>query len=391
MSTALRVGLAGGRGYGRIHLDRLDRLAREGRTQLVGVADPAGRSDEVPSHVPSYASLTDLLAAQDCDVVIISTPIHTHASLVTEAMRAGTDVYVEKPPMASLADFHEVQAVAAETGKVCQVGFQAVGSHALGRIAELVSAGSLGTVRIVAATGTWSRTRGYFSRSEWAGRRRIGDVVVADGVATNALAHAVAESLRLVAATRLDQVRTVTTELYKANVDNESDDTTFVRVDAADSVPVSCALTLCGSGDDLIPRATVIGDRGRASLHYNEDVLDLELDGVTSTETYARTDLVENLLDHVEDPAVPLLSPLVDNGAYMAVLQAIQDAPEPTDVVDHVVWQGSGEDEHAVIDDIGHWVKVAAESGDGFAAVGAPWATALARTVWRPGTQPQSR
>lgn len=387
MSTAhaaVRVGLAGGRGYGRIHLDRLARLARAGRTELVGVADPAGRSEDVPPGVPWYSSLTELLAEQACEVVIVSTPIHTHAPLAIEAMNAGAHVYVEKPPMASLTAYHEVRATAARTGRVCQVGFQALGSLALPRLAELMTDGTLGAVTAVAATATWSRTKGYFARSDWAGHRHLGDVIVADGVATNALAHAVAQSLRIVGTTRLDQVGQVTTELYKANVDNESDDTTFVRVDSPGRLPVSCALTLCGSGDDLLPKIAVIGERGRLTLHYTEDVLELDVDGTRTTQTLGRTDLVENLLDHLADPQVPLLSSLVDNGAYMAVLQAIQDAPEPTDLVEHVTWKGAGMDAYPVIDDIAHLTKAAAESGDGFAAAGAPWAVPTARTVWTP-------
>lgn len=376
-----RVGLAGGRGYGRIHLDRLAHLVTDGRADLVGVADPAGRSELIPDAVPWYPTLTALLAAQTCDVVIAATPIHTHAPLAIEAMRAGAHVYVEKPPMASLGAFAEVLEVSAQTGRVCQVGFQSLGSLANGRIAELVDSGVLGSVRLVTATGAWLRTRTYFDRSDWAGHRRFGDVVVADGVATNALAHAVAHALHLTGTTRLDQVDTVTTELYKANVTNESDDTSWIRVDAPDRFPVSAALTLCAP-DQRPPRVDVIGERGRLSLSYTDDVLELDLDGQRSTETFGRVDLVENLLDHVSS-GVALLAPLVDHGAYMAVLQAIQEAPA-VDLVDHVTWLGDGAEAHPVVADVDRYLVAAAESGTGFAAVGAPWATPTAVRTWRP-------
>lgn len=375
-----RVALVGGRGYGRVHLDRLARLVTAGRADLVGVADPAGRSELIPDAVAWYPTLTDLLAVQTCDVVIAATPIHTHAPLAIEAMRAGAHVYVEKPPMASLAAFAEVLEVASQTGRACQVGFQSLGSLANARIAELVDAGVLGPVRLVTATGAWLRTRTYFDRSDWAGHRRVGDVVVADGVATNALAHAVAHALHLTGATRLDHVATVTTELYKANVANESDDTSWIRVDAPGRVPVSAALTLCAPAQRPA-RVDVIGERGRLSLSYTDDVLDLDLDGRRSTETFARVDLVENLLEHVTDPGVALLAPLVDHGAYMAVLQAVQEAPA-VDLVDHVAWLGDGPDVHPVVADINRYLVDAAESGTGFAAAGAPWATPTAVRTW---------
>lgn len=378
----LRVVLAGGRGYGRVHLDRLAGLVAGGRVELAGVADPAGRSEVVPESVAWYPSLTDLLAERRCDVVIAATPIHTHAPLAVEAMRAGAHVYVEKPPMASLAAFAEVLAVAEQTGRACQVGFQSIGSLANDRIAELVSTGALGTVQIVTATGPWLRTRSYFDRSDWAGHRRFGEVIVADGVATNALAHSIAHALRLVGTTRLDQVRTITTELYKANVENESDDTSWIRIDSTAGIPVSVALTLCAD-DQLSPRIDVIGDRGRLSLRYTEDVLELDLEGQRGTEIHGRVDLVENLLDHVADPDVALLSPLIDNGAYMAVLQAIQDAP-PMDITDHVEWVGEGDQSHPVIEGAVGYLTAAAESGAGFAAVGAPWASPSAVRTWVP-------
>jgi hypothetical protein len=58
----------------------------------------------------------------------------------------------------------------------------------------------------------------------------------------------------------------------------------------------------------------------------------------------------------------------------MRVLEAIQSST-PVPVTDHVVVEGSGPGAHPVIDDIDHWAQQAAESGQGFAAAGAPWAT----------------
>ncbi len=377
-----RVALAGGRGYGQVHLDRLTRLGAEDRAELVGVADPAGRSEHIPPDVPWFGTLAELLAEQPCDVVIAATPIHTHATLAVEAMRSGAHVYVEKPPMSSLNAFSHVLAVAEQTGRECQVGFQSLGSLANARIAELIDSGALGTIRIVTATGAWLRTRAYFDRSDWAGRRRFDDVIVADGVATNALAHSVAHALRLVGTTRLDQVVSVITELYKANVDNEADDTSYLRIDSAAGVPVSCALTLCAA-EQLVPRVEVVGERGRLSLSYTEDILNLELDGERTTETFGRIDLVENLLDHVVDPDVVLLSPLLDNGAYMAVLQAIQEA-EPAPITDHVEWLGEGAAAHPVVEDVTAYLSRAAEAGTGFATVGAPWAHPDAVHTWTP-------
>ena len=177
-----------------------------------------------------FPSLDELLAAGTApDVVIISTPIQTHAPLAIAALKAGANVYLEKPPVASMAQFEEVMAAAASAGRLVQVGFQSLGSEALPAIEALVASGGIGDVRGISATGLWLRTKAYFKRSRWAGKRSLNGTDVVDGVATNALAHAVATGLRLAGARTVADVESVETDLYRAN-DTESDDTSVVRV-----------------------------------------------------------------------------------------------------------------------------------------------------------------
>lgn len=387
----VRVGLAGATaGYGLVHRRNLERLGAAGRTRLVAVADPAGRPDDLDPEVGWYAGLDQLLSAESCDVVIVATPIHTHAGLAEQAMLAGAHVYLEKPPVASLAQFDRLLEISEQTGRVCQVGFQALGSDALHSIETLISARAIGEPKLVTGVGVWSRTRAYFDRAAWSGRRRLGDQPVADGVATNALAHSVAQSLRIAGIRETGDVDSVRTELYKANTDNESDDTTWIRVEptaerrAAGALPVSCALTLCGPGNDH-PVVGVLADRGRIELEYTQDVLSVHSDDREDgpqVERCDRVDLLENLLDHLAD-GTPLISPLAGSGAYMAVLEAVQ-AAEPLPLTDGVTVEGEGAEAHPVIKDIEHWARQAAESGAGFAAAGAPWANADARHSWRP-------
>ncbi|MGD7707286.1 Gfo/Idh/MocA family protein [Propionibacteriaceae bacterium Y2014] len=378
-AEVITVGLAGASGYGRIHLARLARLGRAGVTELVGVADPAGPGEDTPPGTPVHADLDALLAAGVPDVVIVSTPIHTHVPLAAAAMRAGADVYVEKPPAASLPGFDELLAVQAETGRLCQVGFQSLGSRCFDRIADLLAAGTVGEVQRIAATGLWLRRLAYFQRSAWAGKRRVGDVVVADGVVTNPLSHSVATALRLAGLDRIDRLGTITTELYRAN-DIEGDDTSFVRVEPAapGGVEVVAALTVTNT-EQLPARVDLVGDRGRISFRYNEDILEVtDESGTTTSEQLDRIDLFENLLAHRVDPGVPLLAPLESTSGFTAVLQAVQDAPPPTPIGgDDVTWLDEGDQTHPVVRDIDRWVAEAV-AGNGFAAAGAPWARAEA-------------
>ncbi|MBI4900291.1 MAG: gfo/Idh/MocA family oxidoreductase, partial [Actinobacteria bacterium] len=56
MSGVVRVAQVGLRGFGSIHLERVDRLAAMGRVELVAVADPAGPLEG--RDVPWYPPLT---------------------------------------------------------------------------------------------------------------------------------------------------------------------------------------------------------------------------------------------------------------------------------------------------------------------------------------------
>src|SRR5699024_6975965 len=101
-----RIALVGTRGFGAVHLKTLARLEAASLAQLVGVVDVV----EPPAELAAihHRSLADLLAAlpdaRRPEIVAIATPIDTHVPLATEALAAGCDVYLEKPPVPALTD-----------------------------------------------------------------------------------------------------------------------------------------------------------------------------------------------------------------------------------------------------------------------------------------------
>lgn len=200
--VASKVALVGVHGYGARHLDNLARLEQAGTAQLVAVADPNPPAPgNLGEAVQVYADLDELTASGvRPDVVVIATPIQTHAALARAALTLGCDIYLEKPPVASMAQFEQLIDGATAAGSAVQTGFQSLGSEALNRIDEVVSTGQIGVIRGISAEGQWVRTRGYFKRSRWAGKRTLDGVDVVDGVATNPLAHAVATALRVAGA-----------------------------------------------------------------------------------------------------------------------------------------------------------------------------------------------
>jgi predicted dehydrogenase len=329
-----RVALLGLHGYGRVHLDGLLRLAATGAVRVAGLADPRPPEPEAlervralpgGADVPVLADAAALLEQVRPDVTIVSTPIHTHLPLARLALAAGSHLFVEKPPTASMEQFRDLSAEVAAAGRVCQVGFQSFGSHALAHAARLVADGAVGQVRGIGVHGAWVRERSYFTRAAWAGRTELDGVPVTDGALTNAFAHATASALR-VAGVPDDADVEVELERYRV-ASPESDDTSAARL-TVDGVPIVVAVTLCAT-EHRHPLIVVHGEQGRLELEYTTDTLTgRTADGAAVAGPPGRAVLLDNLVAHLADPAVPLLAPLASCAPFMHLLEAVRrDGP----------------------------------------------------------------
>lgn len=374
MPRPARVALVGVHGFGAIHLKNLERLQQTGKVELVAVADPNPPAPgALPATTAVHPDLHSLLAGNHSpDVVIVATPIQTHSPLALATLAAGADLYLEKPPVASLADFRQLQEAVETSGRSVQIGFQSLGSQALAAIDKLLRDGSIGTLQGIGATGRWVRDRAYYKRSRWAGKRSLDGVDVVDGVATNPLAHAIATALRIAGARTVEDVASVETDLYRAN-DIESDDTSVIRIRTAEGLPITCALTLCAS-ESAEPYITLQGSEGTAVFHYTEDRLHIANgDGEQSLE-FGRDDLTENLLEHLAG-GKELTSALDDSGAFMLVLEAVRTAEPPALISPtHVRWEGDGDAARAVIPGIEDALERAIRAHATFSELALPWA-----------------
>ena len=71
-----------------------------------------------------YADYRKVLDRKNVEAVLCATPDHWHAKIAVEAMRAGKDVYCEKPLTLTIAEGKLICKVVRETGRVFQVGTQ---------------------------------------------------------------------------------------------------------------------------------------------------------------------------------------------------------------------------------------------------------------------------
>jgi predicted dehydrogenase len=128
--------------------------------KLVAVADcyngRLARSKELwGDDIFTARDYNEILVRKDIDAVIIGTPDHWHKQASVDAMKAGKDVYCEKPMIHLYSDGPEMMETARATKRILQAGSQRVSSLIYAKAKELLAAGAIGKLNMV--TARWDR------------------------------------------------------------------------------------------------------------------------------------------------------------------------------------------------------------------------------------------
>jgi glucose-fructose oxidoreductase len=126
-----------------------------GECQPVAAADPfksraQGAAQRMGNGAKAYQDFRELLARDDIDAVVIATPDHWHVPIAIAAVRAGKDVYVEKPLGISIAHNKALRQVVHQYGAMFQYGTQqrCMNTHCA-FICELVRNGYIGELKAI--------------------------------------------------------------------------------------------------------------------------------------------------------------------------------------------------------------------------------------------------
>lgn len=147
-------------------------LRDEGACELAAVCDvygPRVRDAAALTGGKIYRNYRELLADPRVDAVCVATPDRHHAQQTIDAVRAGKDVYCEKP-LTHWSQFELAKQVgeeAAEYGRIVQVGTQFVADEAYAQVRKLIADGVVGKIMHVHAA--------YFRRGDWGERMKVPD------------------------------------------------------------------------------------------------------------------------------------------------------------------------------------------------------------------------
>jgi predicted dehydrogenase len=92
------------------------------------------------------AQIDAVLSRKDVDAVVIGTPDHLHCTQLIEAVRAGKDVYVEKPLAMNMRELVRAYDAVKKSGRIVQVGTQMRSYPQATPLKEFLASGQLGKV-----------------------------------------------------------------------------------------------------------------------------------------------------------------------------------------------------------------------------------------------------
>jgi predicted dehydrogenase len=101
----------------------------------------------------------DILSMDDIDAIVIATPDFAHTPIMIEALKAGKDVYVEKPMAMDLDNANEALDLARAQKRVVQVGTQRRSEGRFRTAREVVASGVLGPISRVDAANNFNHAR----------------------------------------------------------------------------------------------------------------------------------------------------------------------------------------------------------------------------------------
>ena len=159
VNEKLNIGWIGVGTRGYAGLDWLNKAA-PGQVAVTAICDTyTGHISRAKDRIQTIYGITpktfdnyqDLLADKSIDAVFIMTPEHLHHDMTIAALRAGKNVYIEKPLAHTIEEGFDIVNEWKKSGKIVQVGTQNRSSSLYKKAKEMVEQGMIGDTHYVRA------------------------------------------------------------------------------------------------------------------------------------------------------------------------------------------------------------------------------------------------
>ncbi len=134
--------------------------------QVVAVCDVyrkrLNKAKETSSAELATLDYREVIARKEIDAVIIATPDHWHAPIAIEAMKAGKDVYCEKPMTRTVEEAKKFYEMQKTTNRVVQIGSQTTSSDQWWKARKAIQDGMIG--QLLMSQGSYHRNS---TEGEW--------------------------------------------------------------------------------------------------------------------------------------------------------------------------------------------------------------------------------
>lgn len=158
-------------GYGHIGKVHEQAILQAENANLVSIIDFNLSSD---LGVQTYSTLEGFLQDdKETDVVVIATPNGLHYEHAVRCLKAGKNIFIEKPIALNLKDAEEILAIAKEKGLRVFSSMQLRFSPVVQYVKKLIENNSLGKIHMVNVECYWNRNRNYYKLREWHGTEEM--------------------------------------------------------------------------------------------------------------------------------------------------------------------------------------------------------------------------
>lgn len=165
----IQVGLIGCGNLGMRHLRLyLKPILEEGKVRVAGISDIYTRAKQRAQEQAKletkdvHHEYRELINRSDIDAIYVVTPEHWHHRMTMDALKAGKDIYLEKPMSFTIPEAKEISEAVKKSGRVLQIGAQWCSDPRYKLAREVIQKGWIGNVMWAQSTYSMNSTYGLW-------------------------------------------------------------------------------------------------------------------------------------------------------------------------------------------------------------------------------------